>query len=90
MVGQHPPVGTQGVEQLPTAEQTCEPQPRRSVGMQHGVPIQGGIGQSPLCRQAVFWKGCPEVLLPMAMVLYIHIRIAPKDHKTHGGHGTMA
>lgn len=77
---------THGVleKQLPTHE----PLPWGS-GMQQGVPICEGMGQNPLYRQAVFWKGCPKVLLPMTVVLHTHTRAAPKDHKTQGGHGGM-
>lgn len=33
-----------------------------------GVPISRGRGQNLLWGQAVFWKGCPQAVLPMAVV----------------------
>lgn len=38
------------------------------LGCKQGVPISRGRGQNPLWGQVVFWKGCPQAVLPMAVV----------------------
>lgn len=53
-------------KQLPAAGLACEPPPWGSAGQ--GVPVSRGRGQNLLWGQAVFWKGCPQAVLLMAVV----------------------
>lgn len=81
VVGQHPHMGTACCRSSSTAGLAHQPPLWGCAGLQQGVPISRSGGQNPPRGQGAFWKGCPQAVLPMAMVAtHTHTDTASKHH----------